>query len=226
MNRIQDVYFDYDKHAIRPDAQKALEADAKTLRDILKQYPNYKLTVEGFCDERGSEEYNLALGDARAKKAKEFLVTLGLPCSQLVPLALVRKSRSAPTTTKRAGKKIAARTLRRSRLVKVIYGDKRQTVAMFAWHCGSPTGRPGSGPLRHVALGFKCISKWILDQKGDQLHVQEVTGNKVETDFTCSLLGTECVAKKGGHSEKISMYFNGAKPSKSVSAVKARSSNG
>jgi hypothetical protein len=53
--------------------------------------------------------------------------------------------------------------------------------------------------------------KWILSQKGDQLHVQEFTGNRVETDFTCSLLGTECVAKKGGRSEKISMYFNGAK---------------
>ena len=83
LNRIQDVYFDYDKHSIRPDAQQALEADAKTLRDILTQYPNYKLTVQGYCDERGSEEYNLALGDARAKKAEEFLVTLGLPSSQL-----------------------------------------------------------------------------------------------------------------------------------------------
>ena len=87
LNRIQDVYFDYDKHILRPDAQTTLEADAKTLRDILKQYPNYKLTVQGFCDERGSEEYNLALGDARAKQAKDFLVTLGLPSSQLVTVS-------------------------------------------------------------------------------------------------------------------------------------------
>jgi len=83
LNRIQDVYFDYDKHILRADAQTTLEADAKTLRDILKQYPNYKLTVQGFCDERGSEEYNLALGDARARQAKDFLETLGLPGSQL-----------------------------------------------------------------------------------------------------------------------------------------------
>jgi peptidoglycan-associated lipoprotein len=87
LNRIQDIYFDYDKHILRPDAQTTLEADAKTLRDILKQYPNYKLTVQGFCDERGSEEYNVALGDARAKQAKDFLVTLGLPDSQLLTVS-------------------------------------------------------------------------------------------------------------------------------------------
>jgi peptidoglycan-associated lipoprotein len=83
LNRIQDIYFDYDKHALRPDAESTLQADAKTLREILRQYPTYKLTVEGFCDERGSDEYNLALGDARARKAEEFLETLGLPASQL-----------------------------------------------------------------------------------------------------------------------------------------------
>jgi len=83
LDRIQDAYFDYDKHDIRPDAQKALVEDAHTLTDILKQYPNYKLTVEGFCDDRGSEEYNMALGDARAKQAKEYLVSLGIPADQL-----------------------------------------------------------------------------------------------------------------------------------------------
>ena len=83
LNRIQDVYFDYDKHTLRPDAESTLEADAKTLREILQQYPTYKLTVEGFCDERGSDEYNIALGDERAKRAEEFLENLGLPASQL-----------------------------------------------------------------------------------------------------------------------------------------------
>jgi peptidoglycan-associated lipoprotein len=68
---------------LRPDAEATLQADAKTLRLILADYPTYKLTVEGFCDERGSDEYNLALGDARAKKAEQFLETLGLPSSQL-----------------------------------------------------------------------------------------------------------------------------------------------
>lgn len=83
LNRIQDAYFDYDKHAIRPDAENALKTDAQTLSDIIRQYPDFKLTVEGHCDERGSEEYNLALGDARAKQAKEYLATLGLPGDQL-----------------------------------------------------------------------------------------------------------------------------------------------
>ncbi len=83
LNRIQDAYFDYNKHSLRPDAEKALAADAKTLGDILRQYPDYKLTVQGYCDERGSEEYNLALGDKRAQQAKEYLASLGIPGQQL-----------------------------------------------------------------------------------------------------------------------------------------------
>jgi len=83
LNRIQDAYFDYDKHTIRPDAQSALRTDAQTLGDIIRQYPQFKLKVEGYCDERGSEEYNIALGDARAKQAKEFLASMGVPGDQL-----------------------------------------------------------------------------------------------------------------------------------------------
>ncbi|MGD0619677.1 MAG: OmpA family protein [Bryobacteraceae bacterium] len=83
LNRIQDAYFDFDSHDIRADAQKALAADAKTLGDILKQYPNYKLTIQGNCDERGSDQFNLALGDARAKEAKDYLASLGVPATQL-----------------------------------------------------------------------------------------------------------------------------------------------
>lgn len=87
LNRIQDAYFDYNKHTLRPDAEVALKQDAQTLADIIKRYPDFKLTVEGHCDERGSEEYNLALGDARAKQAKEYLATLGLPANQLEPIS-------------------------------------------------------------------------------------------------------------------------------------------
>jgi peptidoglycan-associated lipoprotein len=83
LNRIQDAYFDYNKHTLRPDAEAALRRDAQTLADIVRQYPDFKLTVEGHCDERGSEEYNLALGDARAKQTREYLATLGLPDNQL-----------------------------------------------------------------------------------------------------------------------------------------------
>jgi peptidoglycan-associated lipoprotein len=81
--RIEDAYFDYNQHTLRPDAIKALQADSTELRDIISQYPDYKLTIEGHCDERGSEAYNLALGDARAKAAKDYLVGVGISSSQL-----------------------------------------------------------------------------------------------------------------------------------------------
>ena len=81
--RIQDAYFDYDKHTLRTDAVSTLNADAKELGEILQQFPTYKLRVEGFCDERGSAEFNIALGDARAKSAKEYLVSVGVPANQL-----------------------------------------------------------------------------------------------------------------------------------------------
>jgi peptidoglycan-associated lipoprotein len=81
--RIEDAYFDYDKHTLRPDAIKALEGDSSELRDILKDYPDYKLTIEGHCDERGSAEYNMALGQARAESAKNYLVGVGIPGPQL-----------------------------------------------------------------------------------------------------------------------------------------------
>ena len=81
--KIEDAYFDYNKHNLRPDAVKALEADSTELRDILKDYPDYKLTIEGHCDERGSEEYNIALGDARAQSARDYLAQVGIPSNQL-----------------------------------------------------------------------------------------------------------------------------------------------
>jgi peptidoglycan-associated lipoprotein len=81
--RIEDAYFDYDRHILRPDAINALQADSTELRDILKDYPDYKLTVEGHCDERGSAEYNMALGQERADAAKAYLVNVGIPSAQL-----------------------------------------------------------------------------------------------------------------------------------------------
>jgi peptidoglycan-associated lipoprotein len=81
--RIEDAYFDYNQATLRPDAVTALQADSTELRDILKDYPDYKLTVEGHCDERGSEEYNVALGEKRAETAKGYLVQIGIPSNQL-----------------------------------------------------------------------------------------------------------------------------------------------
>lgn len=76
---LKDAYFDLDKSDVRPDAQQTLTADA----DALKAYANATLTIEGHCDERGSEEYNLGLGDRRATAAKAFLVNLGVPADRL-----------------------------------------------------------------------------------------------------------------------------------------------
>jgi peptidoglycan-associated lipoprotein len=85
--RIEDAYFDYNKYSLRPDAIQALQADSSELRDILKDYPDYKLTVEGHCDERGSAEYNVALGQERAQAAKDYLVQVGIPGGQLATVS-------------------------------------------------------------------------------------------------------------------------------------------
>jgi peptidoglycan-associated lipoprotein len=87
LNRIQDAYFDYNTAIIRTDGVATLKADAQTLSEILRQYPDYKLTIQGYCDERGSAEYNLALGDSRARHAKEFLVEIGVPATQLLTVS-------------------------------------------------------------------------------------------------------------------------------------------
>jgi peptidoglycan-associated lipoprotein len=71
---VVDAYFDFDKASIGPDAEQALSGDA----DLLREHPSSRFTIEGHCDERGSEEYNLALGDRRAIAAKNFLVRAGV----------------------------------------------------------------------------------------------------------------------------------------------------
>jgi peptidoglycan-associated lipoprotein len=80
--KIEDAYFDYDKASLRADAMQALQSDSAELRDILKDYPDYKITIEGHCDERGSAEYNVALGEKRAEAAKTYLTQIGIPADQ------------------------------------------------------------------------------------------------------------------------------------------------
>jgi len=80
---VQDAFFDYDKSDIREDARAALTRNASALKNILSEYPGGVVLVEGHCDERGSAEYNLGLGDRRAASAKEFLVQLGVPAGSL-----------------------------------------------------------------------------------------------------------------------------------------------
>jgi peptidoglycan-associated lipoprotein len=80
---LSDALFDYNTANIRPDATTTLSSDVNVVKGILSSYPNQKLIVEGDTDERGSAEYNLALGDKRARAAEKFLVSMGIPESQL-----------------------------------------------------------------------------------------------------------------------------------------------
>ncbi|HUR36728.1 MAG TPA: peptidoglycan-associated lipoprotein Pal [Terriglobales bacterium] len=76
---IKDVYFDYDSAAIRADAQQAIQANAQALA----QRASFRVLIEGHCDERGSTEYNLALGDERARAVKNALVAAGVNASRI-----------------------------------------------------------------------------------------------------------------------------------------------
>ncbi len=80
---VQDVFFDYDKSDVRGDSQATLQQDAVALKAILADFPSATIVMEGHCDDRGSAEYNLGLGDRRASAAKEFLVQLGVPADRL-----------------------------------------------------------------------------------------------------------------------------------------------
>ena len=79
----QDAFFDFDMSEIRTDGRDALTKDAALLKQIFQQDPNFSVVVEGHFDERGSAEYNLALGDRRATSAKDFLVQVGVPADRL-----------------------------------------------------------------------------------------------------------------------------------------------
>ena len=86
-NEVNDGYFDYDKFDVREDARSVLTRNADALKAILREFPNAVITIEGHCDERGSAEYNLGLGDRRSTAAKEFLVQLGVPADRLRTLS-------------------------------------------------------------------------------------------------------------------------------------------
>lgn len=84
---VQDAFFDFDRSDLREDARTALTQDASALRTILSDFPNTTIVVEGHCDERGSAEYNLGLGDKRAAAAKDFLTQIGIPGDRLMKVS-------------------------------------------------------------------------------------------------------------------------------------------
>ena len=75
----QDINFDFDSSALRPDAQQILKSKAA----LMQANPEVKAVVEGHCDDRGTEAYNMALGERRAESAKAFLVNLGIAAKRL-----------------------------------------------------------------------------------------------------------------------------------------------
>jgi peptidoglycan-associated lipoprotein len=70
-----DVYFDFDKYDLKPEARERLARNA----DFMRAHPEFEILIEGHCDERGTNEYNLALGDRRSNAAKSYLMSLGIP---------------------------------------------------------------------------------------------------------------------------------------------------
>ena len=76
---LKRIHFDFDKYDLRSDAIRTLGDDAASI----KQYPQFRVRIEGHCDERGTVEYNLALGEKRARAARDYLVSLGTPAQRL-----------------------------------------------------------------------------------------------------------------------------------------------
>lgn len=76
---VKDVYFELDKSDLSSDSRSALTKDA----EFLRSYPQVRVSIEGHCDERGSTEYNLGLGQRRAEAAKNFLISLGIPAGRM-----------------------------------------------------------------------------------------------------------------------------------------------
>ena len=83
MDKLARVYFDFNDATLRADAREALKNDAQ----VLKNNPNMNVSIEGHCDERGSVEYNLALGERRAESIKSYLTKLGISPSRMTTIS-------------------------------------------------------------------------------------------------------------------------------------------
>jgi peptidoglycan-associated lipoprotein len=81
--RLRDIHFDFDKYAIRPDDAKILDANV----DWLISNPEYLVLIEGHCDERGTNQYNLALGDHRARAAMNYMMARGVEAERITTIS-------------------------------------------------------------------------------------------------------------------------------------------
>ncbi|NIA14116.1 MAG: peptidoglycan-associated lipoprotein Pal [Nitrospiraceae bacterium] len=85
---LQTVYFDFDSFALRSDAIRTLNENAEKIRQV----PNVIIQIEGHCDERGTQEYNLALGEKRALAVRDYLMKLGISGGRLVTISYGEES--------------------------------------------------------------------------------------------------------------------------------------
>jgi len=92
--QLRDIFFDFDKYAIKPEAARTLDANI----DWLKSNSSAPVLIEGHCDERGTNAYNLALGERRARAARDYLVTHGVAAARIV---LISYGEERPTCTAR-----------------------------------------------------------------------------------------------------------------------------
>ncbi len=92
---IQNIYFDYDKSNIRSDAREILKANA----GIFTKNSSAAIVVEGYCDERGTAEYNMALGERRAQETKQYLVNLGINASRIETISYGEERPLDPRST-------------------------------------------------------------------------------------------------------------------------------
>jgi peptidoglycan-associated lipoprotein len=98
ISELTRVLFDYDQHLLTMQAQERLAANAS----ILKANPNLKVRIEGHCDERGSDQYNIALGERRAQATKNYLETLGVPAGQMTTVSYGEEKPLDPGHTEEA----------------------------------------------------------------------------------------------------------------------------
>jgi peptidoglycan-associated lipoprotein len=102
---LADAYFDLDQHDLREDARAVLHADASLVKTIVAQSPDTMMLIEGHCDERGSAEYNLALGAMRAEAAKDYLVEGGIPNAILKTITYGKERPQCTTATEECWQK-------------------------------------------------------------------------------------------------------------------------
>ena len=95
---LRPIHFDFDKFDIRPDAARTLGDNAAQI----KKYTQFRVRIEGHCDERGTVEYNLALGEKRARAARDYLVSLGTPANRMSIISFGKERPVDPGHTEEA----------------------------------------------------------------------------------------------------------------------------